>query len=147
MRFGFEAGETGTYQPAHYRVLSLAYGFDGYDAHRSVAIDANQLVAQGQSEVKSEELTLDGERGQTPQKVRDFWSQGSVQTEVACPRGARWMQVTRGYSSVFAGQSAEVAEDVLMVGLSSRDCRHGHLLFGLRSATDFSSIQYRFDFY
>jgi hypothetical protein len=108
MRFGFEAGEFGSYTPARYRTLALAYEFDGQRALGSVRVDLAAIQSRGIVAEKNVASRVDTERSQVVFKFKSRQVKGASSFEVACPAGATAALLQRDYDAKLGDQSALV---------------------------------------
>ncbi len=158
MRFGFEAGETGSYAPIFYRTLALGYGFTGHHeiARRRFILDRE---TQGEGILfgtpdRYVDSALDAEHGEKPVHFPVRAHRGVTKLVARCPEGPSpsTLLLVRGFDQGVAPQSAAVridgelvdpfyelyvnqerrlAEDAISVVLTPDDCRDGELVVEL----------------
>jgi hypothetical protein len=166
IRFGFEAGPTGAFQPVRYRTLGLAYAFDSKRPLSTVGISASSL---GRSVLMK--AAFDAEASQPAEAFLVRYSRSRVVAAVACPEGARDLFLVRTYDAGVADQEAviriegraagrlfeahanpsrRVAEDALWIPLRDGECREGRLSLEIDSTASkglWSDIAYKLVFY
>jgi hypothetical protein len=140
MRFGFETGDTGDFQPIEYQTLTTAYVFDS-----PVALGAPVQV-DDDNEAPLMTSKFDAEFNQPDIALHVTTPKSSVEFHPVCPGGANSMLLTRTYDSIMPLQAAEVsvnstdegmlfesysnpvrrfAQDAMWIPLQAGDCAKG----------------------
>jgi hypothetical protein len=161
MRFGFEAGELGSYTPVRYRTLGLAYAFEG----PRVSGRAAQQARQGEWL----ESPPDAERSAPARRFRVETAPGASAVSLPCPLGRRpdGALLVRGYDAGLGAHAASVrvngrdagilheayvnggrryAQDALWLELEEADCagRGLRLELGAEGPWNFSEYEVTF---
>ena len=166
IRFGFEAGPTGAFQPVRYRTLGTGYMFDAKRPLSTVEISASSF---GLSVLI--EAAVDAEASQPEEAFLVRYARSRVIAVVACPEGARDLFLVRTYDAgvpdqeaviriegraagrlfeAYANPSRRIAEDALWIPLREGECREGGLSLEIDSTASkglWSDIAYKLVFY
>lgn len=157
MRFGFEAGETGSYSPVRYRTLGMAYTFSGVSEISRTKVALSDIRSEGTVEQTAISSAVDAERNQHPMSYESRTSRGRSTLTLACDSAQEPIGVNliRSYDAINGGQQATVrvngreagmlfesyanpyrryAQDAIWIDLSARDCVRGTLSIEIDSS-------------
>jgi D-arabinan exo alpha-(1,3)/(1,5)-arabinofuranosidase (non-reducing end) len=143
IRFGFEAGPTGAFQPVRYRTLALGYTFDAMRPLATVKLASSFL-----GPTVPIESAVDAEASQPRETCPVRYSRSRTVAQIACPERARGLFLVRTYDAgvpdqeaviriegrdagrlfeAYANTSRRLAEDALWIPLREGECRDGWL--------------------
>jgi hypothetical protein len=161
LRFGFEAGDTGSYTPVKYRTLGLAYAFSGQTEVARRKVELHEVRTEGRSSESEVASALDAERNQPEQRVSVRSSRGRSTLSLACPAGhaaaeLKGVFLIRGYDAfsgeqeanvringrsaggfyeAYANPNRRIAQDGLWLDLLPSDCASGQVRVELDSTS------------
>ncbi|MGK5084895.1 DUF2961 domain-containing protein [Bdellovibrionota bacterium FG-1] len=118
MRFGFEAGDLGAYQPVRYRTLGLAYSFDRWSSSLRMDVALDRVTTLGRSSESLVSSAVDAERLQPIQNFRVRTGLGRSQFKVGCPthQTPAGLFLMRTYDAARGDQEARLSVNGRAVG-------------------------------